>query len=143
MLDSIAAYNDIFFYVPFGVDVLLCLIQWPMFAFKSPAWLLQTLAGDKAAMSPGYLKLYDLFMLCYTGYCGLMFYGMYSIVSYPELLPAMAGLQVGIILMKTVLMKRLENDDTGKQLRRKKDMMLYTFYLPMYSAYFAIRCFST
>ena len=142
-LSSIIAYKDVFFYVPFGVDILLCLVQWPMFAYNGPAWLLTTLCGEKAHTSPGYLKLYDLFVLCYAGYCALMFYGLYSLVSFPDLLPTMAFLQAGVILMKTVLMRRWEGrEGTNEELRSKKDASLYTFYLPMYVCYFTLRYLS-
>jgi hypothetical protein len=133
------AKKDAFFYVPFGVDVLLCLIQWPLFVYKGPAWLLQTLAGDKAHASPGYLKLYDLFMLCYTAYCALMFYSLYTIASHPDLLPAMACLQASTILTKMALMKKWEGREANnEELRVKKDKSLYTFYLPLYACYFAL-----
>jgi len=138
MFDSIPTYKNVFFYVPFGVDVLLCLVQWPLFAYNGPAWLLRSLCGDATHASGGYLQLYDLFMLCYTGYCGLMFFGLYAVLLHEGLLPAMAGLQIGIITMKMVLTNKLKGRGTNGELRAKKEWTLYCFYLPMYACYCAL-----
>ena len=44
--------------------------------------------------------------------------------------------------MKMVLMKKWEGREANdEELRAKKDMALYTFYMPMYACYFALRYF--
>eukprot|EP00662_Eupelagonemidae_sp_cell21_P044184 gene44184-60082_t len=63
MLDVLISYRDSFFYLPFGTDVVLCAVQWPLFAWTGSAGMLSMLAGERAKSSPGYRKLYDLFML--------------------------------------------------------------------------------
>jgi len=141
MLETLVAYKDAFFYVPFGVDVLLCLVQWPMFAYCGPDWLLKTLAGEKAHSSPGYVQLYDLFMLCYTGYCFMFFYGLYTVVNHQHLVPVMACVQAGIIFMKMLFMFRMTSRGKAADpdLVTKKDTSLYIFYLPLYTCYFALQ----
>ena len=139
VLDLFVTYKDAFFHLPFGVDVMLCAVQYPLFAWNGSNWLLKTLAGEKAHTSPGYRNLYDLFMLCYTGYCALMFYGLYSLLCFSELVPVMAGIQVGVILMKMILVGRLRREEASdSEMKAGKDASLYAFYLPLYVGYFAL-----
>jgi len=129
--------KDLFFYVPFGIDVLLCAIQWPMFMNAGSAGMLDMLfqgdSKDKIHSSPGYVKLFDLFMLCYTGYCAMFFYGLYSVVQHPGLIPAMACVQTAVILAKLTMMHRWGNAEDNSA-RAGKDASLWV-YVSLYTCY--------
>ena len=164
MLDSILR-KETLFYIPFSIDVLLCCIQFPLFVMKGPIWFANVLEGNemndnqkkkdddakdtqKLTKVPYlFLRLYDVFILCYVGYCLLMFYGCYTILIYKnELLPIFGCIQLTIIIMKLILMTRWKVDSsnaadaddvvkTNKQLQEKKDNSLWYFNLPTYGGY--------
>lgn len=137
--------KETLFWIPFAMDLLLCLIQFPMFALNGPEWMAQTMRGmepkkddSKSAVSSDYVQLYDLFLLCYSGYCALMFYGCYTILTYPDdLLPVFGALMLAVILAKVVLILRWEQRDnpTNVKLQQSKHASLLYFNLPTYGGY--------
>ena len=163
MLDTILR-KETLFYIPFSIDVLLCCIQFPLFVLKGPIWFANVLEGNDendnskkknddetkplTKVPDLFLRLYDVFILCYVGYCLLMFYGCYTIIIFKEeLLPIFGCIQLSIIIMKLFLMSRWkqssDEDDvkTNKQLQEKKDNTLWYFNLPTYGGYVILMIF--
>ena len=90
-------------------------------------------------VTKSYTQLYDIFLLCYSGYCAFMFYACYTILAYPEhLLPIFGSIMFAVILAKVVLTDRWEKRDRGGgnvDLRNSKKASLLFFNVPMYGGY--------
>lgn len=142
--------KETLFWVPYSVDLILCLIQFPMFAIMGPEWLAKTLSEDgegtsikkkddevkSVVVTPAYAQLYDLFLLCYSGYCFMMYYSLYSVLAYPaELMPVFGGVMLAVNLAKLLLMWRWEKRGGGKELQKSKKSSLLGFNLPTYGGY--------
>lgn len=154
LLDIVFQYKEFLFYIPFSIDILLCCIQFPLFVTKGSEWFATTLAegttskdGDGSKEKPPkkvttyvFQRLYDVFLLCYSGYCLMMFYGCYTIIVYKkDLLPIFGTIQFCINLMKLWLMSRWnttdENENGNVELQSKKDNSLKYFNVPTYGGY--------
>ena len=142
--DFLFQYKEFLFYLPFSIDVLLCCIQFPLFVSKGSEWFATTLEGTtssgketkKKHVTYVFQRLYDVFLLCYSGYCLLMFYGCYTIIIYKdELLPIFGTIQLCINLMKVWLMSRWQDEQGNQELQSKKDNSLKYFNLPAYGGY--------
>jgi hypothetical protein len=148
--------KETLFWVPFSIDLSLCLIQFPMFLIKGPQWFAQVMGGGEdddgsskkkknivvPPVDSAYAMLYDTFLLCYSGYCAMMFYGLYSVLRHPDtLLPPFAGVMFCVILAKEKLMSQWESrgkhggdGGNGKLRKKKQDSLLY-IYVPTYGGY--------
>ena len=142
----------------------------PLFLLKGPVWFANVLEGNDTEDGSTttdkknddddkkndyhtkvpyvYQRLYDVFLLCYVGYCLLMFYGCYTIMVFnDELLPIFGCVQLSIIVMKIILMSRWKIDaetvvdsggakhKTNEKLQNSKDNTLWYFNLPTYGGY--------
>jgi len=152
--------KETLFWVPYSVDLILCLIQFPMFAIKGPEWVAKTLSeqdgeggsigstkkdddqvNHPVGVTPAYAQLYDLFLLCYSGYCFMMYYSLYSVVAYPaELMPVLGSVMLVVNVAKVLLMWRWEKRVGGKALQKSKKNSLFSFNLPTYGGYCLV-CF--
>ena len=145
MFDFVFRYKEYLFYIPFSIDVMLCCIQFPLFVLKGPEWFATTLEGagddkdrppNKVTVTYAFQRLYDVFLLCYSGYCLMMFYGCYTItVHNDDLLPIFGTIQFCINLMKLWLMSRWTDGHGNAELQSKKDSSLKYFNLPTYGGY--------
>mmetsp|Transcript_21146 Transcript_21146/g.23497 ORF Transcript_21146/g.23497 Transcript_21146/m.23497 type:complete len:129 (+) Transcript_21146:70-456(+) len=116
MIDLILR-KETLFWLSFGIDVLLCLIQFPMFLWNGPQWMMDIFhveggkdEKNKPKVTPAFCQLYDLFLVCYSGYCAMMFYSCYSIIVHPDLLPKFGSIMLGVIFAKSHLCLNGKND---------------------------------
>jgi len=133
--------KETLFWIPFAVDRLLCCVQFPMFALKGADWMQGMFGGGKEGkVTPAFGQLYDTFVLCYAGYCAMMFYSCYTILAHPGLLPTFGAVMLGVNVHKMFLVERWKRRTIATDLQKSKDSSLKFFNLPCYGGY-CLLCF--
>eukprot|EP01084_Bolivina_argentea_P262871 444726_1 len=127
-------------WTPLLVDVGLAIMIYPTFYSLGPkamadAMSLNEQETQEMEQDKRVNTIWEITMIAYTGYFGLLLSSTYSCYYYPKTRPATGAAMLSLMFAKLIGLGKVKKNDHSEKYGESKKNSLYFFYLPFYGGY--------